>query len=577
MSATMRMTVLVALVLLISACPNPPAGEDAGTARRDAGTTLGDGGNQTILDGGTTDGPVPDAGRDAGAVVECNVAPSSDPLIRATTHGQLQGERSGTTRAFKGIPFAAPPTGDNRFRPPQPPACWSGVRDATAYGDRCVQRGTGAFLFTGEEDCLFLNVWTPDGVDGGAQAGLPVMFFIHGGANILGSSNEDGDLGFNLYDGEKLAKAGNAVVVSTNYRLGPLGFLAHPALAAEDPHQSSGNYALLDLIAALQWVQSNIATFGGDPARVMIFGESAGALNTCMLVASPLASGLFGAAIMESGDCAAPPKATREAFGRQLALNVGCTASDGGVAACLRSLTPEALVEETPLAVDMFKVWDLPFGPNVDGWVLPDAPLAMFQRGEHNKVPFVVGSNAHETELFLPAVVNTCLDYDLTIRSLFPTIADAALQEYPCLGYLLARWAAVDLSTDMLFTCPARRILRALDQGQTQPVWRYHYRHARLLGPLALLRSFHASELPFIFGTHTLGGYIPTGGDDAVVDTLQSRWSALAHTHNPNVDGGVSWTEYVTAQDNTAVLEDPVSLSMGIASDHCDFWDSLVP
>jgi para-nitrobenzyl esterase len=341
-----------------------------------------------------------------------DVAPEANVVV--TLRGAVRGKVSagGGSVSFKGIPYAEPPTGARRFRAPISHACWSGVRDAFAYGSECAQAGvTGAA--TGDEDCLSLNVWVPSSSSGA----LPVLYFIHGGAEIVGGSNQQLGTG-NLYDGQALAERQHAIVVTTNYRLGALGFLAHPALDAENASgRRSGNYGLLDLLSSLRWVKKNIASFGGDPARVMIFGESAGALNTCVLVASPQAAGLFSSALMESGGCAAPSTVDREKSGNVLATSVGC-AEKPDVAACLRGKPAADLVSASAgltdlLASDLLHTWDMPYGPNVDGYVLTEAPLSAFKSGRYNHVPFAVGSNAHEMELFItPGQVNTCYDYD---------------------------------------------------------------------------------------------------------------------------------------------------------------------
>jgi para-nitrobenzyl esterase len=272
-------------------------------------------------------------GTDASAPASrCVAVPSApdDPLVVVTEAGELRGTDVGAASAFLGIPYAAPPVGEGRFRPPAAHACWEGVRPALAFGRVCPQLLASGGRF-GDEDCLAANVWTPEAR---ATTPRPVMVFIHGGAYLTGSGHQD--LAFensgNLYDGATLATEQGAVVVTFNYRLGALGFFAHPALVAEDAHGSAGNYGTLDQIALLQWVQTNIRAFGGDPDRVMIFGESAGGLSTCLLLATPLARGLFHGALVESGGCQVATAASRLAQGEDIADRLGCDD-----AACLRA------------------------------------------------------------------------------------------------------------------------------------------------------------------------------------------------------------------------------------------------
>ncbi len=571
----------ISFVALIAAAgcgsPAPQPGSDAGSAdastaedsgsQADAGTQDDGGG----VDGGGVDSGVPDAGSSDAGTLPCDIGAPTDALTVATDKGLVRGvdEGQGLT-SFRGIPFAEPPVGANRFRPPQPAACWSGVKSANAYGSRCFQKNlTGRF--EGSEDCLFLNVWTPELPKSGAAA-KPVLVWIHGGVNVIGSANEPLGTG-NLYDGENLARDRDVVVVSLNYRLGPLGFLAHPELTAEGEPESSGNYAALDQIAALQWVKKNIAAFGGDPARVMIFGESAGALNTCVLVTSPLAAGLFSSALMQSGECSGRTLSQAETRGQEFSTEAGCTGSN--VAACLRGLAPSALFNVATPASDALKGWDLPWSTNVDGWVLKSSPLEAITLGQHNKVPFVVGSNADESELFLPfGSINTCAQYEAMVGQQLPALRTQVLAQYPCSAFTFPRWAAVAVMTDLNFTCAARRIARAMSTSQTQPVYRYFYTHTRAYGPTAGLRAFHAAEIPFIFDTFANQSYVPTSEEAALSTSLQRYWSALARNGNPNDPAELQWLAYELTREQTMVLETPKAIVQGVRDEKCDFWDA---
>ena len=274
---------------------------------------------------------------------ECPAAGAAEPGLVPTSSGWVRGSTTDTgTWSFRGIPYAAAPVGDLRFRPPAPAACAPTEIAATDFGAMCPQfegeeEGIATGRIVGDEDCLTLNVWTPPDY-GERTSALPVLFFIHGGGNTAGSSSKRVG-GQAMYDGERLAASNEAVVVTINYRLGPLGYLTLPSLAAESEHASAGNYGLLDQIAALAWVRDNIGAFGGDPARVLVFGESGGAVDTCMMVATPLAAGLFSAALMESGACAAQSGAERQSQGAELAAAAGCDGADE--VACLRALSVE--------------------------------------------------------------------------------------------------------------------------------------------------------------------------------------------------------------------------------------------
>jgi para-nitrobenzyl esterase len=522
----------------------------------------------------------------------CPVPPSSDPDVVRTTRGLVKGYRSGQTMAFRGIPYAAPPVGMLRFAPPWPRACWTNVLEAKAYGRRCPQKNFVG-IYAGQEDCLFLNVWTPALPGPGSSGkGYPVLFFVHGGANDKGSSDEgiSGVIGKlaagkgNIYEGRHLADYSKAVVVTVAYRLGPLGWLAHPALSRQSVTRTSGNYALLDLIAALKWVKQNIRAFGGDPSRVLVFGESAGAINTCHLLVSPLARGLFTAALMQSGACVSKPQATREAEGLKLATLLGCSgASDA--AACLRSLPPKDVVSKIVTKIDIFSAttdvthpWDfIPWGPTVDGHVIPQTPIKAIRAGKHNQVPFAIGSNAHEAELFVSITeVRSCSRFAAKVKTVFGTHAAEVLKRYPCAGYSSPRMAAIALSTDLVFTCYARRIAREVSRAQTEPVYRYYYTHGFSKGLVGLLHAFHASELPFVFGTFSKALYFPTSKETALSHAMQEYWRGLADSGSPTAAGAPSWPRYSPTDESLIVLDDQIKTQKGIKSALCDFWDTIV-
>ncbi len=505
----------------------------------------------------------------------CNVTPSGEALTVPTTRGVVRGKQSGKTHAFLGIPYTLPPVGPLRFKPPSPPACWEGTKDAASYGEQCPQLGSSSDTVAGSEDCLSLNVWAPD--DAQPTSKLPVVFFIHGGANLAGASNQK--LVGNLYDGRGFAENQGAVVVSINYRLGALGFLAHPSFGKENASGISGNYGILDQIAALTWVKENILAFGGDASRVMVFGESAGAYNTCALLAAPLAKGLFSSALMESGTCNAPTLKDAETSGVSFAQKLKC---DGvpDIAACLRAAKPEDLVKgggslsvETSAPIDFAHTLNLPFGANTDGQILPDSPIAALRKGTYNKMPIVMGTNAHEIELFLPpGTPLNCFVYDSDLKSSMGAHADALKKLYPC-NPVYPRDAAVAVATDLHFTCPTRRALRAVAASQTEASFRYYFTHSSSNAPL--LRASHASELVYVFGTFESAGFLSTTAERTLSADMQGYWGRFAKNGNPNGNAAFAWPAYSATSDVAIELETTLAKRTDIQSAQCDLWDSL--
>jgi para-nitrobenzyl esterase len=503
----------------------------------------------------------------------CTTATANPPGVITTQYGAVSGTMESGVYAYKGIPYAAPPVGALRWRDPLPPDCWPDVRDASSFGSRCPQLSDGAVV--GDEDCLTLNVWTPDPT--AANGSMPVMLFIHGGGNVQGSASDTLRDGSYLYDGAVLARNGGAVVVTINYRLGVFGFLAHPALSTEPGQTNHGNYGLADQIAALTWVQQNVAAFGGDPARVLIFGESGGARDVCALVASPRAAGLFSRALMESETCDAAPLARHEAAGETLAQTAGC-ADAADVPGCLRALPAQALVAALPVNVadSLNSLSPLPYGPTVDGLLLPDVPLNVIRSGGANPVPLIVGSNADEMSLFAPRTVSAG-QYESMVRRAFPRLADKVLAQYPIDAYPSGRAAWVALTSDALFICPARGIARAAAAGLQAPVYRYLFTHTLSGAAGQALGAFHGLELRWVFGGITAGGYRPTAAEQALSDAIIGYWSRFAATGDPNGAGAVVWPAYDPATDSYLGLDETIVAGHGVHTANCDFWNSLAP
>src|SRR5437764_3543486 len=385
------------------------------------------------------------------ASVAVSAAAPGSPVV-ATDHGPIRGVAIGGMQVFRGIPYAAPPVGDLRWRPPQEPARWTGVLDATQFANHCPQNPSPYGIASLTEDCLYLNVFTPPKTNEGRPPLLPVMVWIHAGGLLLGES--DG------YDPSRLV-ADDIVVVTINYRLGALGVLAHPALSAESSYGGSGNYGLMDQQAALRWVQGNIRAFGGDPSNITIFGRSAGGSRVHAQLASPQATGLFHKAIVESGaySLTQSPLATAEAQGIAFATAVSCTD-----AACLRALSVAAILQAGPKSTVF---------ANLDGFVLTQSMQSALTSGQFNQVPTIVGSNHDEWRLFVAqtekatGTPHTPAGYPGAIAalgipaSLVPFLANVA---YPLAAYGSPSEALGAVGTDVVFACNAAKSARLLSQ-----------------------------------------------------------------------------------------------------------------
>jgi len=501
-----------------------------------------------------------------------------DGLTIEIETGTVVGTQSSDVRSFRGIPYAAPPTGANRFRAPQPAEAWSEPRDAIELGAQCPQ----ALSLAGrseEEDCLFVNVWSPVGAKK-----LPVMVWLHGGAFILGSGGDK------YYDGAALA-AEDVVVVTLNYRLGMFGFLSHPALRSDDPaFPTAGNYGLEDQRFALEWVQRNIAAFGGDPKRVTLFGESAGGYSTCVHYLSSRTSGLFEAAISESGLCGSPvleiPRATAEAQGVTLAESLGCPGTDAAAVACLRAKPAAALLAATPLPANtdppggpIYQAKILPGSlPSVDGYVI-EKPLAAAITGSFEKRPLIIGNVKDEGTLFHSLLFAQEVPDEAAYRAALAmrydaTTVDAIASMYPIATYGSANRALAEVTGDSLFMCPSRRTATAVAAAGA-PVFRYSWERALEQPFTANLGVFHSSELPFVFGNDAFPlGRVGSGAE--LSTTIMQYWTQFAKTHDPNVAGALEWPAYDGA-DKQLVFDVPMRTTSGIKTAPCAFWDSLNP
>jgi len=493
----------------------------------------------------------------------CGSDDKADPTRVATADGEIQGSIQGSSRQFLGIPYAKPPIGDLRWRSPEKPEPWTTVRDATQFGKRCPQLANAILqnAASNDEDCLYLNVWTPSPAP---ASPLPVMVWIHGGGNINGSASEPVPfLGSGqFYSGEFLAGGHDVVVVSLNYRLGLFGFFAHPDLVAEG---RSGNQGLQDQQMALQWVHDNIARFGGDPANVTIFGESAGSFDVCMHVASPSSAGLFHAAISESGGCTTRlrTQAEAEAAAAAFASDQGCTGA--GALACLRAASAETLMASADVKAGQG------FGPDVDGWFMPDQPRAIYDAGNIADVPYLLGSNTDEGTLFLPATqpVNE-QDYLTTLSTMFGAGAQAVADRYPVAKFDSPTAALARVIGDSRLVCSTfDTAVRHAHAGHAVFLYNFDVPVPATIAPG--LGATHGSELTSVFGTSPTFAIDP--GAKAVSDLVQRYWTNFARTGDPNAGTDPDWPQFTeTANIRINVALQASSTVRDFRADECAFW-----
>ena len=485
-------------------------------------------------------------------------------FIVSTAAGQLKGmTRPGGGAEFLGIPFAEPPVGDLRWREPVPAKSWMGVREATKFGAPCAQPVLGDWnrhdAENGKEDCLYLNVIVPEWP---VTKPLPVMFWIHGGANEGGSG-----IG-GLYNDGTLVNHG-VILVTINYRLGIFGFFAHPELTAESPHHASGNYGLMDQILALKWTRDNIARFGGDVNNITVFGQSAGSMDTSMLMTSPLGKDQFQKAIGESGAAfTAPllPLAAAEAQGKNLAEALKAPAGDAQIKH-LRSLSAADLL------ADLAKLPNHPrVGPDIDGWVLREQPAAVFASGEEAHIPLLYGTTTREfggnqspdqLRAMISMAAGSSASQALAAYGLANGGKGTSDAKY---GTAADQWMA-----DMIFRCP----------GVTQGAWHaaagnatyeYEFNHA-IPGQE---NAVHSTELPYVFGFYPKTGNISgkfTDVDKKISELIETYWTNFAKTGNPNSPGAPKWPEQDSTGTYMQIEQDgSVQTATGLRSSQCNVY-----
>lgn len=503
--------------------------------------------------------------------------------VAATREGMVNGSVvPGVITRFLGIPYAAPPLTALRWRAPQAAGARVQTLNAASFGPACPQNETSDGIYNSHvsargEDCLQLNIWTPELREG---ANRPVMVWIHGGGLVQGSAVELRPDDSPTYDGAKLAEDG-VVLVTINYRLGPLGYMAMREFSGEAAdHPSAGNYGLLDQIAALQWVQGNIAAFGGDPQRVTIFGESAGGLSTCSLLTSPRARGLFQRAIMESGGCPRSipaldmaPAGQTSAFaqGERVITASGCAAA-ADRRTCMRALSWQALIAAAAPTVGFGRSGEK-FGLVQDGHALIESPGNSVAAGRDANVPLIAGINGDELTALLPVSARpaTTAAYEALVLQTFPTIGAQVLQQYPAAAYPEPWYAYTDLLDDLQFACPTAAYTRNR-AGFSHPTWRYVYTHV-FAGAASVYGAFHGAEIAFVFGPSTTA----TAAESDLSAQMQRQWTRFAANADPNGGGDPAWPQRL-ASDDVAIEFDDVS--RGVISDYrksyCDFWSRYV-
>jgi para-nitrobenzyl esterase len=521
------------------------------------------------------------------AAVRAPQTPDAAPTVHLSA-GQLRGSLRGSTAVFEGVPYAVPPVGVLRWRAPQAAAAWSGVRDATKPGSACVQNDTGLDRFVtplavaygttyvghtvvSSEDCLYLNVWVLNWPGKVSTASVPVMVWLHGGSNTAGSGAQTTYHGI-AQDGGGLISHG-VILGTINYRLGVMGFFSHPELSRESGHGSSGNYGLLDQLAALRWVRENIAQFGGDASNVTLFGESAGSVDAGVLLTSPMAARLFRRAILESG----PPFGLGPARTLAEAQKVGDVvgkAAPGKAASALQNLRSLPAADVVKLAATVvasqFKGFD-PNAPLIDGWLIPQAPAKAFASGAIQKVDLMIGLNGRELSAFrmgaavlakqtaqpsknsgASGALKTMAD---TTRPIYGNWTDAAIGLYVAKALVhrdAARVAVVDQATnDMMMQCPIGAIAALATAGGMR-VFVYKFDRSIPGRGESDLGAFHGLEIPYVFDAFDDPGWrwLPfSPADRKLSGTMETYWTNFAKTGDPNAAGLPTWSAWTSGEE----------------------------
>ena len=500
---------------------------------------------------------------------------ADDMCVVSTPSGVVRGIARDTGCTYLGIPYAAAPIEDLRWKPPQTKAPWTpAVLSATSPPPSCALINpptTGQP--SGSEDCLMLNIWAPL-----RPTRAPVIVWLHPGNFQAASAN------LAAANGERFAQERNVIVVALNYRLGPFGFLAHSAFTLEDPrHRSSGNYGLLDQRAALVWVRDHIAAFGGDPRNVTIAGTSSGSQSVGFHLVSPASSGLFQRAIMQSGFVSArwPNAREAEAQGEQFARALQCT-DVRTAAACLRSKTRDQVLRALPLdQVQILEPAAVQWSPTVDGLEIPDQPRELYRRGRFVRIPLIIGVNRDEGWTFVdrsfPGGLSTA-QYEATVRNEFGADAPAVLDLYPATAFPSPKDALSQLTGDAEYSCEARRVARLVSQAGVD-VYFYSFEH--VIDAVTPGRAFHGLETNLLFGNNfgPPSNHVLSPADLRLFRTMSAYWGRFADTGNPNAqDVPVHWPSfrvdrYPILSDRFVILDDVISSANRFRALPCTFWD----
>jgi para-nitrobenzyl esterase len=512
------------------------------------------------------------SGRDANA--------QAASCFATTASGDVQGvDRSGSC-AFLGIPFAAPPIGSLRWQRPQPAQPWGPLTlKATVMPLSCAQLNLATGLPSGSENCLQLNVWTPNPLP---ASGAPVIVWFHPGSFVNASAN------FAPQNGEKLAALTGAIVVAPNYRLGPFGYLRDAALAGEDA--AAGNYGFLDQRAALVWVRDHIAAFGGDPGKVTIAGQSAGAHSVSLHLVSPGSNGLFHRAIMQSGYATYRWRTATEAEsqGNELAATLACTDGDAALQlACLRSRSREQILLADPpaLSEQFTETGRAQWTPVVDGFEIPDQPRFLYEQGAFSHVPILLGATRDEGWTFVqrsfPGGLTTA-QYETAIDTEFGLDAPAILASYPVGDFASPLDGLARIVGDAEYACEARRVARLIERTRT-PVFLYSFDYE--VDPVVPGRVVHGMDVNFVFGNNfgppLFASYTLSPPERALSQTIAGYWSRFAHTGNPNTDDPavIHWPAFTRPTgpgrgvDKHLVLDVPIHEGLRLREAQCDFWE----
>ncbi len=502
------------------------------------------------------------------------VEAQASPCLVSTASGDILGVARGATCVYLGVPYAAPPMGALRWRPPQPRAPWAPAPlNATGMPQACAQSGAGPTgALSGSEDCLTLNIWAPTRPS--RAEGVPVLVWLHTGNFQAANAHQPAT------DGGRFADARNAIVVAPNYRLGPFGFLAHASLTMEDPnYRASGNYGLADQRAALLWVRENIARFGGDPTNVTLAGQSAGGVSTSLHLISPASRGLFHRAIMKRGQASVRWRsaAEGEAQGEAFAAALGCTNSTTA-AACMRFASRDQVLRALPRGTQQFVeepglvLW----GPVVDGLEVPDQPRELYRRGLFSRMPIIIGAVGDEGWVYVDRSFPAGLDrqqYEQAVRKEFGMDAEAVLRVYPATAFPTPKDALARLTGDAGVVCEAQRVARVMHHDGA-PLFLYSFEYT--VDEVMPGRAFHGLEPNILFGNnYAAPTHVLDAADLVIFDTMSTYWRRFMETGDPNPRGRpVEWPSYRPG-DHYFTFGDHVGVGNYLRDSQCNFWESF--